>query len=91
MRAFRIASRRQRRKHLRKIIETRDKKTREYSSPDRQRRRSGKRVNVKKQRSLDFHHHQRAIVRDGAPLCEFLYFLEQPVGKLTRIHVRVSL
>ena len=71
-RAFRIASRLRRRTRLRNRVATRDRKIREYSSPDRQRRQSGKRANGKTRRSLDFHHHQRAIVRDGASLREFL-------------------
>ncbi len=79
-----------RRKRLRNKVASRDTKTRAYSSPDRQRRRSGKRANGKTRRSLDFHHHQRAIVRDGAPLCEFLHFLEHAVGKFARTQVRVG-
>ncbi len=34
-------------------------------------------------RSLDFHHHQRAVVRDGAPLGVLLHCFEHAVGQLS--------
>src|SRR5258706_5307572 len=35
-------------------------------------------------RSLDLHHHQRAVIRNGASLGEFLHFLEHAVGQIRR-------
>ncbi len=88
--AFQIVSRLRQWIHLRNKVAIRDRKIREYSSADLQRRRSGMRAISKTRRSLDFHHHQRAIVCDGASLCKFLDFLEQAVGKFTRIQVHIG-
>ncbi len=46
--------------------------------------------NGRQGRSLNFHHHQRTIVRDGSSLHEFLHFLKNAVGQFGRCQMRVG-
>ena len=82
MREFQIVAQLLQQIRLHNRVATPDRKIRACSQRDRPWGRNATRGDARLPRSLDFHHHQGAIVRDGAPFGEGFNFRKQEVGKL---------